>query len=123
MLVNRRRGGEPSDEHQMVDDIAEAGREDDETFVGVDGALAARVDSIAIHSRPHAAMVPVTSHPLPSAASGRRPAFARSVALTYGSNVGAAALSLASVLITSRALGPEGRGEVALLTTIAYLSS
>ncbi len=53
----------------------------------------------------------------------RRPAFARSVGLTYGANVAAAALSLASVLITSRSLGPEGRGEVALLTTIAYLGS
>lgn len=35
----------------------------------------------------------------------------------------AAGLSLASVLITSRALGTEGRGEVAFLTTIAYVTS
>jgi len=68
-------------------------------------------------------MVPVTSDPIPFPAAARRPAFARSVGLTYGANVTAAALSLASVLITSRSLGPEGRGEVALLTTIAYLSS
>jgi O-antigen/teichoic acid export membrane protein len=37
--------------------------------------------------------------------------------------VAVAGLSLGSVLITSRALGAAGRGDVALLTTIAYLTS
>jgi O-antigen/teichoic acid export membrane protein len=43
--------------------------------------------------------------------------------LTFGSNLVVAVLSLASVLIVSRALGPEGRGSVALLTTIASVTS
>lgn len=34
-----------------------------------------------------------------------------------------AALSLVSVLITSRALGPAGRGQIALLTTVGYLTA
>jgi O-antigen/teichoic acid export membrane protein len=37
--------------------------------------------------------------------------------------VAVAGLSFASVLITSRALGADGRGEVAFLTTIAYLTA
>jgi O-antigen/teichoic acid export membrane protein len=41
---------------------------------------------------------------------------------TFATNVGVAALSLASVLIVSRALGPSGRGSVALLTTIAVVT-
>jgi O-antigen/teichoic acid export membrane protein len=45
------------------------------------------------------------------------------VTLTYGTNVAVAGLSLASVLITSRALGADGRGQVAFLTTVAYLTS
>ena len=52
-----------------------------------------------------------------------RPPFARSAVLTYGTNVAVATLSLVSVLITSRALGPEGRGEVAFLTTVGYLTA
>jgi O-antigen/teichoic acid export membrane protein len=49
------------------------------------------------------------------------PTFARSAVLTYGTNVGAAFLSLANVLIIARALGAEGRGHVAFLTAIAWL--
>jgi O-antigen/teichoic acid export membrane protein len=37
--------------------------------------------------------------------------------------VAVASLSLVSVLITSRALGPEGRGEIAFLTTVGYLTA
>ena len=48
---------------------------------------------------------------------------ARSAALTYGANVAASVLSLCSVLITSKVLGAEGRGQVALLTAVAYLTS
>jgi O-antigen/teichoic acid export membrane protein len=54
--------------------------------------------------------------------SPRRPAFARSALLTFGTNVGVAVLSFVSVLITARALGVDGRGELALLTTVAYLA-
>jgi O-antigen/teichoic acid export membrane protein len=45
------------------------------------------------------------------------------VLTTYGAIVGAAALSLVNVMITSRALGPSGRGELAFLTTVAMLSA
>jgi O-antigen/teichoic acid export membrane protein len=53
----------------------------------------------------------------------RRPSFARSAALTYGSQVTAASLSLLNVLLVARVLGPEGRGHVAFLTAIAWLSA
>jgi O-antigen/teichoic acid export membrane protein len=43
--------------------------------------------------------------------------------LTYATNLVVAFLSLFNVLIVSRALGPEGRGDVAFLTTIAFLAS
>ena len=49
--------------------------------------------------------------------------FAAAVAATYGSNMTAAVLSLANVLVTARALGPTGRGELAFLTTIAMLTA
>lgn len=52
-----------------------------------------------------------------------RPSFARSAVLTYGTNLGVALLSFISVLITARALGASGRGDVAFLTTIAYLTA
>jgi O-antigen/teichoic acid export membrane protein len=42
---------------------------------------------------------------------------------TYGTNVGVAVLSLANVLITARGLGPSGRGEVAFLTTVGFLTA
>jgi O-antigen/teichoic acid export membrane protein len=43
--------------------------------------------------------------------------------LTYGTNVTTAVLSLVNVLIISRALGPTGRGNVAFLTTITFLTA
>ena len=43
--------------------------------------------------------------------------------MTYGTNVAVAGLSFVSVLVTSRALGPEGRGEVAFMTTVGYLTA
>ena len=52
-----------------------------------------------------------------------RPPFSRSASLTYGTNVAVASLSLVSVLITSRALGPGGRGQIAFLTTVGYLTA
>jgi O-antigen/teichoic acid export membrane protein len=42
---------------------------------------------------------------------------------TYGTNLGVAVLSLVNVLVVARTLGPVGRGQVAFLTAIAYLTS
>jgi O-antigen/teichoic acid export membrane protein len=55
--------------------------------------------------------------------SPRVPRFARAAASTFGSQVAVAVLSFASVLIVARSLGAEGRGAVALLTTISMLTS
>ncbi len=52
-----------------------------------------------------------------------RPSFARSATLTYGTNLSAALLSFVSVLITARALGAAGRGDIAFLTTVAFLTA
>jgi len=52
-----------------------------------------------------------------------RPSFARSAVQTYGTNLAVAMLSFVSVLITARALGASGRGDVALLTTVAFLTA
>jgi O-antigen/teichoic acid export membrane protein len=53
----------------------------------------------------------------------RTRSFARSAALTYGTNLAAAALSLGNVLIISRALGPTGRGDVAFLITVSLVTA
>jgi O-antigen/teichoic acid export membrane protein len=58
-----------------------------------------------------------------SAPAPPRRSFAATALLTYGANVTAAVLSLVNVLIVARALGPEGRGSVAFLTTVAYLTA
>jgi len=52
-----------------------------------------------------------------------RASFTTSVALTYGASMGVAFLSLVNVLLVARALGPEGRGSVTFLTTIAMVTS
>lgn len=60
------------------------------------------------------------------AAGGRgpaRPSFGRSASLTFGTNLAVASLSFISVLITSRVLGPEGRGQIAFLTTVGFLTA
>lgn len=57
------------------------------------------------------------------AGATRPPPFARSAAFTYGSQIAAAFLSLLSVLIVARALGAEGRGQVAFLTAITFLTA
>jgi O-antigen/teichoic acid export membrane protein len=49
--------------------------------------------------------------------------FLVSASATYATNVSVAALSLGNVLVTAWALGATGRGEVAFLTTVAYLTS
>lgn len=60
----------------------------------------------------------------PDAPGGGRPAsLTRAAALTYATNFGTAVLSFVNVLIVARVLGPAGRGDVALLITIATLTS
>jgi O-antigen/teichoic acid export membrane protein/O-antigen ligase len=61
--------------------------------------------------------------PVPGGPEGTRSLLGRSAAVAYGSNVMAAMLSLVSVLITSRYLGPTGRGEVVFLTTMAMITA
>ncbi len=58
----------------------------------------------------------------PTTASGRG-SLLGAAAMTYGSEVLTAALSLGNALIISRGLGASGRGEVAFLTAMAYLTS
>jgi O-antigen/teichoic acid export membrane protein len=66
---------------------------------------------------------PSLSGPVADTYAAVQPSFLSSLLLTYGTNIAVAVLSLVNVLIIARALGPGGRGEVALLTTIAYLTS
>ncbi len=61
--------------------------------------------------------------PSPEQSRGRRPSFAASALLTYGTNLAIALLSLGNVMIVSRALGATGRGDVVFLTTMAILTS
>ena len=53
----------------------------------------------------------------------RPPRFASAAISTYATQLTVALLSFVGVLIVARGLGPSGRGDVALLTTIAVLSS
>ena len=53
----------------------------------------------------------------------RRPSLASSALSTFAAQVSAAAISLLNVVVVSRALGPEGRGHVAYVTTIAFLTA
>jgi O-antigen/teichoic acid export membrane protein len=64
----------------------------------------------------------LTTPPTTPASSGR-PTLAASTAVTFITNVFGAALSLASVLVVSRSLGPEGRGQVVFLMTMATLTA
>src|SRR5690242_16132926 len=59
----------------------------------------------------------------PGAAAPRRSSPVLNVIGTYGQQVAGAALGLVNVLIVSRALGPEGRGNVAFALTMAMLVS
>jgi O-antigen/teichoic acid export membrane protein len=68
-------------------------------------------------------MTDANERPMERSSLLERPSFLRSVLGTFGTNVAVAALSFVSVVITARALGPSGRGEVAFLTTVAYLTS
>lgn len=60
--------------------------------------------------------VPDTAHP------ESRPLGSAAVA-TFATNVGIAILSFLNVLVTSRYLGPAGRGNVAFLTTVGFITS
>lgn len=62
---------------------------------------------------------------MPSSAipPAHRPSLASSALMTFSTQIAAAALSLVNVLIVARALGPEGRGDVAYLSTIAFLTA
>jgi O-antigen/teichoic acid export membrane protein len=53
----------------------------------------------------------------------RRRSFGLNVAVYSGASALVAVLSLVNVIVTSRLLGPEGRGAIAFLTTIAMLGS
>ena len=53
---------------------------------------------------------------------GRRGSMAAHAILTYATYIGTALLSLASVLIISRSLGPSARGEVAFLITVSTIT-
>lgn len=53
----------------------------------------------------------------------RRPSLTSSALATFGTSLAVAVVSLINVLIVARALGPAGRGNVAFLTTIAYITS
>jgi O-antigen/teichoic acid export membrane protein len=58
----------------------------------------------------------------PTERQGRRGSMAADAILTYATNIGTAFLSLASVLIISRSLGPSARGEVAFLITVSTIT-
>ena len=53
----------------------------------------------------------------------RRRGFLSTAAQTYGAQIGVAVVSLGNVMIVSRVLGPDGRGQFAFLTAIAFLTS
>ena len=54
--------------------------------------------------------------------TAQRTSAASATVITYGTNLTAAVLSLANVLIVSRALGPEGRGDVVFLAAMAFFT-
>jgi O-antigen/teichoic acid export membrane protein len=55
--------------------------------------------------------------------TGPQPSAASATVITYGTNLTVAVLSLANVLIVSRALGPEGRGDVVFLAAMAFFTA
>ncbi len=64
-----------------------------------------------------------TDTPTEAPSARPRPPFFRSVATTYATTVGVALVSFCNVLITARVLGATGRGSVAFLTTVAFLTA
>jgi len=59
----------------------------------------------------------------PEPAARRQRSFRHAALTTYATSLVMASLSLVNVFITSRVLGPSGRGELVFLTTIAMLTS
>jgi O-antigen/teichoic acid export membrane protein len=60
---------------------------------------------------------------VPTAEAANRPPFVDSAIATYVVQILVAALSLASVLIVARNLGASGRGDVAFLVALSYITS
>ena len=65
----------------------------------------------------------VRKSPADDVPAARTPSFLRSAAFTYAAQLVAAVLSLLSVLVVARALGAEGRGSVAFLTAMTFLTA
>ncbi|MDQ2676168.1 MAG: oligosaccharide flippase family protein [Actinomycetota bacterium] len=63
------------------------------------------------------------SDPAPIGPSSKRPPLLRAAATTYVARIGFAVLSFASVLITARVLGAEGRGSIAFLTMVGFFTA
>jgi len=59
----------------------------------------------------------------PGGEEPRRRTFRSNVLLNYGTNLTVAVLALVNILIVSRALGPTGRGDVAFLSAVLYLTA
>jgi O-antigen/teichoic acid export membrane protein len=74
---------------------------------------------VRVGATPTTAEDDARAKPVPPA----RPRFIVSALTTYATSLAVAVAGLANVLVTARFLGPVGRGEIALLTTIAGLTS
>lgn len=74
-------------------------------------------------SQGRAASIPASVRGTSEATPGLRPPIARSALVNFSTQVTVGVLSLINVLLIARLLGPTGRGEVAFLTAIAYLTS
>ena len=59
----------------------------------------------------------------PPTVKTQRPRFAKSAATVFANNVAVSVISLVNVIITERFLGAVARGDIALLTTVAGLTS
>ncbi len=55
--------------------------------------------------------------------ASERSVLGRATATTYGAQIAVSVLSLANVLVIARTLGPAGRGDVAFLTAVAWLTA
>lgn len=55
--------------------------------------------------------------------ASERSVLSQATATTYGAQIAVSVLSLANVLVIARTLGPAGRGDVAFLTAVAWLTA
>jgi O-antigen/teichoic acid export membrane protein len=74
-------------------------------------------------SQGRAASIPAAVRGASDATVGWRPPIARSAIVNFSTQVTVGVLSLINLLLVARLLGPTGRGKVAFLTAIAYLTS